>query len=166
MNGMKLVEKMVATVKEVLGQVGDSASALDPSEVAEKVCKAVLGDAFDQEEASGVDDDTLMKIDDLMLMYGAGHLLLKDTTLICKKNRRYGVVGHNGAGKTTLMKEMVNFRIVGMPTHLKVVHVDDSKLGLMSKSSLNALEYVIAKALEIGVEDAGKENLKAVGFPE
>jgi ATPase subunit of ABC transporter with duplicated ATPase domains len=166
MNGMKVVEKMVATLKEVLGQFGDSASALDPSEVAEKICKAVLGAAFDQQEAAGIDEDTLMKIDDLMLMYGAGHLLLKDTTLICKKNRRYGVVGHNGAGKTTLMKEMVNFRLNGMPSHLKVVHVDDSKLGLMSKSSLNALEYVVAKGQEIGVTDAGAKTLKAVGFPE
>jgi len=60
----------------------------------------------------------------------------------------------------------VNFRIIGMPTHLKVVHVDDSKLGLMSKSSLSALEYVMKKAIEIGVTDAGKDTLKKVGFPE
>jgi len=166
MNGHKLVTQMTVTLKEVLGQLGETASPLDPSEVAEKICRAVLGDDFDQEEASGVDDDTLMKIDDLMLMYGAGHLLLKDTTLICKKNRRYGVVGHNGAGKTTLMKEMVNFRIIGMPSHLKVVHVDDSKLGLMSKSSLTAVEYVMKAAAEIGVTDAGKDTLQGVGFPE
>jgi elongation factor 3 len=166
MNGIKLVEQIVTVLKDALGLLGEAGSSLNPSEAVEKICKAVLGDAFDQQEAAAVDDDVLMKIDDLMLMYGAGHLLLKDTQLICRKNRRYGVVGHNGAGKTTLMKEMVNFRIVGMPTHLKVVHVDDSKLGLMSKSSLNALEYVIAKALEIGVEDAGRENLKGVGFAE
>ena len=30
-------------------------------------------------------------------MYGAGKLLLKDTVLEMKANRRYGVVGHNGA---------------------------------------------------------------------
>eukprot|EP00746_Dinoflagellata_sp_MGD_P000859 gnl/MRDRNA2_/MRDRNA2_101597_c0_seq1.p1 gnl/MRDRNA2_/MRDRNA2_101597_c0~~gnl/MRDRNA2_/MRDRNA2_101597_c0_seq1.p1 ORF type:complete len:1388 (-),score=421.45 gnl/MRDRNA2_/MRDRNA2_101597_c0_seq1:268-4431(-) len=166
MNGSNLVEQTVAVLKEALGLLGDAGSAIDPSEVVEKICQAVLGDAFNQQEAAAQDDDVLMKIDDLMLMYGAGHLLLKDTTLICKKNRRYGVVGHNGAGKTTLMKEMVNFRLVGMPQHLKVVHVDDSKLGLMSKSSLSAVEYVIKAANEIGVENAGKTTLKGVGFPE
>ena len=69
------------------------------------------------------------------------------------------------------MKEIVHGRIVGMPTHLRCVHVDDSKLGAhphkplfhavlhvsasrcgcqclalageMSKSSLNALEYAL-----------------------
>lgn len=30
-------------------------------------------------------------------MYGAGKLLLKDTMLEMKANRRYGVVGHNGS---------------------------------------------------------------------
>ena len=39
-------------------QLGDAASALDPSEVSEKICKAVLGDNFDQEEATGIDSDT------------------------------------------------------------------------------------------------------------
>merc|ERR1719230_1868536 len=53
-----------------------------------------------------------------------------------------------------------------MPKHLKCVHVDDSKLGEMSKSCLSAVEYVVKKALEIGVEDAGRDTLLAVGFPE
>ena len=35
---------------------------------------------------------------DLPRMYGAGKLLLKDTVLEMKANRRYGVVGHNGPG--------------------------------------------------------------------
>jgi len=112
------------------------------------------------------DDEVLLEVDNLLLMYGAGHLLLKDTTLVMKKNHRYGVVGQNGAGKTTLMKEIAEHRIVGMPENLKCVHVDDSKLGLMSKSCLTSLEYVIKMAKEIGVHDAGRDTLLAVGFPE
>merc|ERR1711933_507045 len=99
----------------------------------------------------------LLYVENLLLCYGAGHLLLRDTVLEMKRNHRYGVVGQNGAGKTTLMKEIANHRIVGMPTNIKCVHVDDSKLGLMSKSSLNALEYVIKMAKEIDVDDAGRE---------
>lgn len=134
--------------------------------IAESCAKSVLADDFDRDEYEGLDADTLLRVEDLLLMYGAGKLLLRDTVLEMKKNRRYGIVGHNGAGKTTLMKEIVHGRIVGMPQHLKCVHVDDSKLGEMSKSSLNALDYVIKKALEIGVTDAGAENLKKVGFEE
>merc|ERR1719401_2272305 len=114
----------------------------------------------------GSDAEILLRVENLLLMYGAGHLLLKDTTLEMRKNQRYGIVGQNGAGKTTLMKEIANHRIVGMPQDLKCVHVDDSKLGLMSKSCLSSLEYCIKMAKDIGVEDAGRDTLLAVGFPE
>eukprot|EP00913_Durusdinium_trenchii_P027077 g25412.t1 len=145
----------------------------------EALCREVLGEDFEGQHHEGYDAGTLLRVENMM--YGAGKLLLKDTMLEMKANRRYGVVGHNGAGKTTLMKdgqkasqtvwaeessEIVAGRIVGMPTHLRCVHVDDSKLGEMSKSSLNALEYVQKKAMEIGVTDASAENLRTVGFPE
>jgi len=126
-----------------------------------------MGDAFDAVGGGiGDCDETLLYVESLLLMYGAGHLLLKDTELIMKKNHRYGVVGQNGAGKTTLMKEIANHRIVGMPQHLKCVHVDDSKLGLMSKSALTCLEYTIKMSLDIGVSDCGPQTLLSVGFTE
>jgi len=135
--------------------------------IAEAIARASLGEAFDtQGGAAGSDEEALLYVENLLLMYGAGHLLLKDTVLEMKKNCRYGVVGQNGAGKTTLMKEIASHRIVGMPQDLKCVHVDDSKLGLMSKSCLSSLEYCIKMAKEIGVNDAGKETLLAVGFPD
>merc|ERR1719401_1205303 len=114
----------------------------------------------------GSDADTLLRVESLLLMYGGGKLLLKDTTLEMRKNQRYGIVGQNGAGKTTLMKEIANHRIVGMPKDLKCVHVDDSKLGLMSASCLSSLEYCIKMAKDIGVDSAGRDTLLAVGFPE
>ena len=94
-------------------------------------------------------------------MYGGGKLLLKDTVLERKRNCRYGVVGANGAGKTTLMKEFADHQVVGMPGDLKCVHVDDSKFGLMSKSSLKCM------AKDIGVTIAlskSKETLISFGF--
>merc|ERR1719207_81554 len=106
-----------------------------------------MGNAFDAKGGAGDDDaEILLRVESLMLMYGGGKLLLKDTTLEMKKNCCYGVVGQNGAGKTTLMKEIATHRIVGMPQHLKCVHVDDSKLALMSSSSLNTIEYCIKMA--------------------
>jgi ATPase subunit of ABC transporter with duplicated ATPase domains len=156
--------KLAALLAENLKIVVEGAPA---EKAAEAIVRSALGDAFDaQAGAAGDDEDQLLHVENLLLMYGAGHLLLKDTTLEMKKNHRYGVVGQNGAGKTTLMKEVVDHRIVGMPSELKCVHVDDSKLGLMSKSCLNCLEYVIKMAKDIGVTDAGRETLLAVGFPE
>lgn len=135
--------------------------------LAEGIARAALGQKFDV----AADDDancaeTLLRVENLLLMYGAGHLLLKDTLLVMKKNHRYGVVGQNGAGKTTLMKEIAGHRIVGMPQDLKCVHVDDSKLGEMSKSCLTSLEYVRKMAKDIGVDSAGRETLIGVGFGE
>eukprot|EP00927_Polykrikos_kofoidii_P000852 TRINITY_DN10324_c0_g1_i1.p1 TRINITY_DN10324_c0_g1~~TRINITY_DN10324_c0_g1_i1.p1 ORF type:complete len:1436 (-),score=300.37 TRINITY_DN10324_c0_g1_i1:244-4551(-) len=135
--------------------------------LAEGIAKAALGDQFNASAGADADcAETLLRVDNLLLMYGAGHLLLKDTLLEMKKNQRYGVVGQNGAGKTTLMKEIAGHRIVGMPKHLKCVHVDDSKLGEMSKSCLSSLEYVIKMAKDIGVDNAGRETLIKVGFAE
>merc|ERR1711937_122386 len=119
--------------------------------------------------AGDADAETLLYVESLLLMYGGGKLLLKDTVLEMKKNCRYGVVGQNGAGKTTLMKEIAGHRIVGMPQDLKCVHVDDSKLGLMSKSSLSVLEYCMKMAKDIGVDidsDKARETLLSVGFDE
>jgi len=140
------------------------------SEIAEAVASAVLGDTFDAKAGDGADDsETLLKVESLLLMYGGGKLLLKDTLLEMKKNCRYGIVGANGAGKTTLMKEIAGHRIVGMPQDLKCVHVDDSKLGLMSNSSLSTIEYCVKMAKDIGVEismDDAKVTLLSVGFEE
>lgn len=166
--------KQMATLTEDLTtaltlskEVGEAPSLNELPYISEAVVRAVMGEAFDAHaDGHDEDDEMLLRVENLLLMYGAGHLLLKDTTLEMRKNCRYGVVGHNGAGKTTLMKEIAAHRIVGMPPDIKCVHVDDSKLGEMSKSYLNALEYCIKMAKEIGVNDAGRETLLKVGFDE
>mmetsp|Transcript_45337 Transcript_45337/g.98578 ORF Transcript_45337/g.98578 Transcript_45337/m.98578 type:complete len:1420 (+) Transcript_45337:85-4344(+) len=167
-SGPAIAASIAQNLKAALAPLDEAAAITDSlPETAESIARLALGEAFEAGAGAGADDElTLLHVEGLLLMYGAGHLLLKDTVLEMKKNQRYGVVGQNGAGKTTLMKEIVNHRIVGMPKELKCVHVDDSKLGEMSKSCLSSLEYVIKMALEIGVTDAGKETLLAVGFPE
>jgi len=169
LGGRKVVAQITDNLKIAVELQGNTDEALEKElpVVAEEIARATLGAAFDASGGGGADDaETLLYVENLLLMYGGGMLLLKDTNLEMKKNHRYGVVGQNGAGKTTLMKEIVGHRIVGMPKDLKCVHVDDSKLGLMSKSYLNCLEYVIKMAKEIGVDDAGRETLLKVGFPE
>merc|ERR1711959_689109 len=132
--------------------------------------RAVMGSAFDAKGGAGDDDsEILLRVENLLLMYGGGKLLLKDTVLEMKQNCRYGVVGQNGAGKTTLMREIADHRIVGMPQDLKCVHVDDSKLGLMSGSSLSVIEYCMKMAKDIGVEisrESAATTLTSVGFSE
>eukprot|EP00929_Paragymnodinium_shiwhaense_P117009 TRINITY_DN870_c0_g1_i12.p1 TRINITY_DN870_c0_g1~~TRINITY_DN870_c0_g1_i12.p1 ORF type:complete len:1414 (-),score=509.47 TRINITY_DN870_c0_g1_i12:580-4821(-) len=168
MAGPKMAEKVAEAIKAVVILAGAEPNADTTTLVSESATRHLLGDLYDTlgSGSGDGDEEAILDVEGLLLMYGAGHLLLKDTTLCMKKNHRYGVVGQNGAGKTTLMKEIVGHRIVGMPEDIKCVHVDDSKLSLMSKSSLTCLEYCIKMALDIGVDNAGKDTLLAVGFPE
>lgn len=166
MSGRQIATALAEQLQIALTLAGEG-EMKELATVAEGAIRAALGEAFDaQADNAGDDAETLLRVENLLLMYGAGHLLLKDSLLEMKKNHRYGVVGHNGAGKTTLMKEIANHRIVGMPPDLKCVHVDDSKLGEMSKSCLTALEYVIKMAQDIGVMNAGRATLLEVGFDE
>ena len=56
-----------------------------------------------------------------------------------------------GESKVVTLVDIAGHRIVGMPEHLKCVHVVDSKLSLMSKSSLHTLRHTIKMATESGV---------------
>jgi len=170
--GPKIAAAIAQQLEEVLKHfdVACSSSDMQLATLSEAVTRAMLGDAFDAKGGAGDDDsETLMRVENLLLMYGGGKLLLKDTVLEMKKNCRYGVLGENGAGKTTLMKEIAGHKIVGMPQHLNCVHVDDSKLGLMSKSTLSVVEYCMKMAKDLGVEialDGAKETLMSVEFDE
>lgn len=168
--GKKLAAEIASQLKDALNTVRSAHSPFDEELplIAESAARVVLGDAFDAVGAEDEGNDaTLLHVESLLLMYGAGHLLLRDTTLTMKKNQCYGVVGENGAGKTTLMKEIADHRVVGMPQDLKCVHVDDSKLGMMSKSSLTVLEYAKKMAIDIGAGVAADaDTLLSVGFTE
>jgi ATPase subunit of ABC transporter with duplicated ATPase domains len=167
--GAKIAIGVAEQLGAVLKHVSDeNSSSMELPVVAESVVRAAIGSEFDAVGAAGEGDtEVLLRVENLLLCYGGGKMLLKDTTLEMAKNCCYGVVGQNGAGKTTLMKEIANHHIVGMPQDLKCVHVDDSKLGLMSKSNLNTIDYVIQMAKDIGVTidvDAAKKTLVGVGF--
>jgi len=170
--GKKITGQVAEQLEAVLKHAGDAAAdaVKECPAQAEVTVRAALGENYDKEGGAGGDDaETLLYVESLLLMYGGGKLLLKDTVLEMKKNCRYGVVGQNGAGKTTLMKEIANHRIVGMPKDLKCAHVDDSKLDLMGKSSLNCTEYCIKMAKDIGIELSmakAKETLLSVGFKD
>jgi ATPase subunit of ABC transporter with duplicated ATPase domains len=169
LGGPKIVAMVIEKLEAVFKHLKEQPS-MDLATVAEAVVRTILGDKFDAMAAGGDSDaEILLRVENLLLMYGGGKLLLKDTVLEMKKDCRYGVVGQNGAGKTTLMKEIAGHRIVGMPEHLKCVHVDDSKLGAMNSSSLSVVEYTVKMAKDIGVEislDKAKETLNSVGFDE
>ena len=66
---------------------------------------------------------SLVYVEGLRMMYGGGHLLLKDATVELRKGRRYGVVGRNGAGKTTLMDSTASGGISKIPADVKTLHV-------------------------------------------
>lgn len=115
--------------------------------------------------ADGEDDDDadeLFRVDNMMLMYGGGHLLLKDTTLRMCKGRRYGIIGHNGAGKTTLMKLLASGGVANMPKDITCVHVSDAELGNLKVLEMSPVDF-IAKDAPKGVDPA--KALEDVDFP-
>eukprot|EP00397_Hematodinium_sp_SG-2012_P000762 GEMP01000763.1.p1 GENE.GEMP01000763.1~~GEMP01000763.1.p1 ORF type:complete len:1420 (+),score=303.17 GEMP01000763.1:231-4490(+) len=109
------------------------------------------------------DDNIICKVDDLMLMYGGGHLLLKNTTLELRKGQRYGVVGRNGAGKTTLMNLIANGGVAKMPEHVRVVHVHHEQLLMASDDQ--CVEFV-GKENKACSQVQLEEALVAVQFPK
>ncbi len=128
----------------------------------------LLADMFHQMHPHTPDDELddggeeLIRVDGLMLMYGGGHLLLKDTTLRICKGRKYGIVGHNGCGKTTLMKQLAASNVSGMPKGLKVQHVSDAELGDMKVLEMEARAF-IARDAPKGIDI--DQTLEDVNFP-
>jgi ATPase subunit of ABC transporter with duplicated ATPase domains len=168
--GPKIASQIAVELEALYKHLNEDGSSVDFASIAESVARVAMGEKYDLAGGAGDDDsETLLRVENLLLMYGGGKLLLKDTVLEMKKNCCYGVVGQNGAGKTTLMKEIASHRIVGMPQELKCVHVDDSKLGLMSNSSLNTIEYCVKMAKDINVDidlNGARKTLQEVGFEE
>eukprot|EP00929_Paragymnodinium_shiwhaense_P111913 TRINITY_DN80188_c0_g1_i1.p1 TRINITY_DN80188_c0_g1~~TRINITY_DN80188_c0_g1_i1.p1 ORF type:complete len:1479 (-),score=470.02 TRINITY_DN80188_c0_g1_i1:243-4679(-) len=111
------------------------------------------------------DGDVLLRVQNLMLMYGAGHTLLKDTTLELKKGHTYGVVGRNGAGKTTLMSTLASGNVAQIPKWLKMLHVKPEVL--IESSDLSAVQFCRKHNPEESgsTEEVLQKALSDVGFP-
>jgi len=122
--------------------------------VVDEVDKVIIGDKT---------SDMLLKIDDLMLMYGGGHLLLKETTLELRRGHRYGVVGRNGAGKTTLMESIGSGRVAQIPASVKTLHVRPEVL--IEASDLSATEFCRKDCPQDISDGALTDALTAVGYP-
>mmetsp|Transcript_74097 Transcript_74097/g.131011 ORF Transcript_74097/g.131011 Transcript_74097/m.131011 type:complete len:1474 (-) Transcript_74097:92-4513(-) len=108
------------------------------------------------------DPDELVHVEGLRMMYGGGHMLLKDATLDLRRGHRYGVVGRNGAGKTTLMSMVAAGSVSGMSKDVKTLHVKPEVL--VEVSELNALQFCARDIPDVD-ETAMQDALKEVGFP-
>lgn len=109
--------------------------------------------------------DSLIFLDGLRMMYGGGHMLLKDAILDLRKGRRYGVVGRNGAGKTTLMSTIAAGGVAGMTADVKTLHVKPEVL--VEASDLNAVQFCRKELKNQSFEDEEMQKaLTKVGFPQ
>eukprot|EP00927_Polykrikos_kofoidii_P060069 TRINITY_DN55139_c0_g1_i1.p1 TRINITY_DN55139_c0_g1~~TRINITY_DN55139_c0_g1_i1.p1 ORF type:complete len:1408 (-),score=281.64 TRINITY_DN55139_c0_g1_i1:363-4586(-) len=163
----ELKPKVLSVVFEYVGGV---VSEEKVNAMARSVAKAVFGEnsLTEEEELKAEEEaeDLLLRVDDLMLMYGGGHLLLKDTVLEIKRNHRYGVIGHNGCGKTTLMKELQACRVAGMPKDIRCVHVSDADLGNMKVLEMSSISFVERDMPEGETTLTANDALERVGFPK
>jgi len=79
-----------------------------------------------------------------------GTVLLGDTHMDIQKGHRYGLVGRNGVGKSTLLHRLAAHAIPGMPSDLRVFHVQQQQPVDGSKASV--LQTLLAA-------DSGREEL-------
>mmetsp|Transcript_91956 Transcript_91956/g.268916 ORF Transcript_91956/g.268916 Transcript_91956/m.268916 type:complete len:1478 (-) Transcript_91956:56-4489(-) len=109
--------------------------------------------------------DALVRVDNLMLMYGGGKVLLKDTVLELRKGHRYGVVGRNGVGKTTLMSTIASGGISQIPKSVRTLHVRPEVL--VAASDLTAVQFCHqeGKQGDKFSDEALQAALEQVGFP-
>lgn len=142
---------------------GSALAAFGLTQVLEKIFDGVADEASKSDLAGGANSDVLIRVSDLMLMYGGGHLLLKNTTLEMKKGRRYGVVGRNGAGKTTLMSTIASGGVNQIPKHIKILHVRPEVL--VAASDLTAVQFCLKDCPDGSTEESLQGALQEVGFP-
>lgn len=151
--------------KPLLERTGSAIAAFELKPFLEKVFDGVEDEASEEERHSKRSSDSLIFLDGLRMMYGGGHMLLKDAVLDLRKGRRYGVVGRNGAGKTTLMSTIAAGDVSGMTADVKTLHVKPEVL--VEASDLNAVQFCRKELKNQEVaDDEMQAALTKVGFPQ
>ena len=132
-------------------------------EVLREIVAATLKGYVDKKKQLDNSEDLICRVENLMLMYGGGHLLLKDTVFELRKGQRYGVVGRNGAGKTTLMNMIATGQVSAIPAHMKCVHVKPEVLqAFLEIKCVDWIQSEHKKATKAEVE----ASLTSVQFPK
>ncbi len=84
--------------------------------------------------------------------------LLQNANFSLNIGRRYGLIGSNGVGKTTLLKCFAHYEIPGLPTHLRIVHVEQECRG----DNYSALQTVMRADVEREVLIHEEKRLKRI----
>jgi len=148
--------------KKALDASGSAIAAFQLQPVLDKVFAGVEDEA--EKKKLNTDKDALVHVEGLRMMYGGGHMLLKDAMLDLRRGRRYGVVGRNGAGKTTLMSTIASGGVQGLDRSVKTLHVKHEIL--VEVSDLNAIEFCAKQSEEVYSEEQLQDALLKVGFPK
>eukprot|EP00439_Symbiodinium_sp_Y106_P008407 s4334_g1.t1 len=150
--------------KKDLDAAGSAIAALGLKAFLDKVFEGVE-DQQEEEHISRRSENSLIYLEGLRMMYGGGHMLLKDAVLDLRRGRRYGVVGRNGAGKTTLMSTIAARGVSGMSADVKTLHVKPEVL--VEASDLNAVQFC---SRELKHQEMHDDDMQAalleVGFPK
>eukprot|EP00440_Ansanella_granifera_P043221 gb/GFBE01046855.1/.p1 GENE.gb/GFBE01046855.1/~~gb/GFBE01046855.1/.p1 ORF type:complete len:1484 (+),score=454.50 gb/GFBE01046855.1/:1-4452(+) len=151
--------------KKALQGAGDSAvAAFGLKPLLDKVFDGVPDELQKGAGAQAMGPDGLVHVTGLRMMYGGGHMLLKDATLDLRRGHRYGVVGRNGAGKTTLMTTIAKGGVKEIPSSVKTLHVKPEVL--VEVSDLNAVQFCCRENDGHAFSDeAMQAALTEVGFP-
>lgn len=84
--------------------------------------------------------------------------LLENCTFSLNQGRVYGLIGSNGVGKTTLLKAIANYECPGVPSHLRIVHVEQECRG----DGYSALQTILRGDIEREILIREELRLKAL----
>lgn len=84
--------------------------------------------------------------------------LLHNANFSLNQGRIYGLIGSNGVGKTTLFKALAHYEVPGVPSHLRVVHVEQECRG----DGYSALQTVLKADIEREILIHEEKRLKKV----
>jgi ATPase subunit of ABC transporter with duplicated ATPase domains len=142
---------------------GSALTALGIAPALDVVFDGVADEVAKAGASTGKSEDSLVRVDNLMMMYGGGNILLKNSTLDLRRGHRYGVVGRNGAGKTTLMSMIANGGVTQIPSSIKTLHVRPEVL--VEASELTATQFCSRDSPGSSEEEL-EAALQKVGFPK
>lgn len=162
-NATKSIEDELSPLADpkLVASSGSAVSALNLNQALDDIFSGVE-DEVEKAKADGR-TDILVSIPNLMLMYGGGNLMLKNTKLELRRGRRYGVVGRNGAGKTTLMNRIGNGTISEISKSVRTLYVRPEVLVEVNEHT--AVEYCKRDCPPNTSDEALQVALEKVGFP-
>ena len=164
--GTPRLSPVASALQAALKPIAKSAG-VESARVAElaKAMEKIVRDAQGSPQSNVHPDperDYLVQLEGIILAF-TGRVLLRRTSLLLERGRRYGIVGQNGVGKTTLLTRVAARDINGFPADVKCYYVAHEILSEKDDTVINFMRGMVPKGTS---EETLVSSLTDVGFSD